>query len=112
MSELYRKQSPPSSILLPLEVTIVPAAPRAGNLHWLPEHVVIKHKNGTVFQPMKMDREEMAWGNAFGGEWTGHSLIAWFDYAAIPAGDLEILIISKDREIKASLKAKHREKIR
>lgn len=95
-----------------LEVSIVPADPIPGQIHWLPEHVVIKHANGRVFQPVRMEREETSWGNAFGGTWNGHTLIAWFDYAAIPPGDIDVVTISGNREVEANIKARNRRLIR
>jgi hypothetical protein len=75
-------------------------------------HIVLKTKAGVVVQPLKVEPFPYEWTNAMGGKFTSGGAVARFPLASIPAGDVDVVIVSAQGPYQRTLKAKDRDRVR
>lgn len=100
-----------------LEVQATPGTPAIIGTTWSitppATHLVLRVKTTkAVIQPTALETFPREWTNALGGKFEGQGVTARFDLAALPPGDLEVVVITAQWEQARTLKASDRAKIR
>lgn len=71
--------------------------------------IVLKGADGSVVQPLSLERTPHSWGNNLGAKLNADG--ATLTFPPLPKGDFTIVIVAPDREYAAEFRGKNRQKI-
>jgi hypothetical protein len=101
-------------------LSVVPAKPGSVGGNWTvsaPVNEVLLQRHGVtdiadVIRPISTTFTPETWSNAMGAKFEGRGAIAVFDATTLPAGDLDIVIVTSANPRRYELPAKDRAKVR
>lgn len=71
--------------------------------------IVLKAADGSVVQPLSLERTQHSWGNNLGAKLNAEG--AKLTFPPLPKGDFTVVIVAPDREYAAEFRGKNRQKI-